>query len=787
MPTDLSLSIRTLAEFMLRSGSIDSRFSGLDRGALGTRLHRRLQKQGGKRYAAEVSLSYEYTLGDFCYHLSGRADGILTTSEGLVVDEIKTTAAPLHLVLEDSHPAHWAQGCLYAHIICAEQGLDAISVQLRYCNIDTEEVKTFLRPYTAAQLADFVRDLLAGYEKWARLSTDARQQRNAALQALSFPFAEYREGQRPLAVASYNTYKEGGRLFVCAPTGIGKTISTLFPAMKALGEGYGERIFYLTAKSIARKAAEDAIGLLAAGRPLPFRSLTLTAKDKICFLEQRACLPELCPYADGYYDRLNDALYEILQTQTMLDREAVQAAAQKYRLCPYELSLDLALWCDCIIGDYNYLFDPVVHLQRFFEGGGGDFLFLVDEAHNLVERSREMYSATLRKGDFFAFKKLLPKQYTRLHKSLAAVNTAFIGLRKDCEAEGVYTLSRRELPSDLEKPVERFVAAAEAFLEEHRGSEWENELLQLYFDALFYQRIAEGYGENYETLVHRYRSEVSVKLFCLDPSGFLDKSLSLGRAAVLFSATLQPLPYYRATLGGGEDAKLLNLQSPFPPENLGLYVASGISTKYADRDASLGPVAALLAQMVQARKGNYIAYFPSYAYLRSVLEEFWLQSPDVRTHVQSSGMDEAAREEFLAAFSADADESVLGFCVLGGVFAEGVDLVGERLIGTAVVGVGLPQMGPQPDALRRYYDELNGEGFAYAYQYPGMNKVLQAAGRVIRAHTDRGVVLLIDSRFATSRYLAMFPAHWAHWQQADGRSLPGALQAFWQGDTTNGG
>lgn len=779
MAIDIHLSVRALAEFMLRSGSIDSRFSGVDRGALGTRLHRRLQKKAGHGYVAEVKLEHTQEQGGFCYHLNGRADGVITTGQGIVVDEIKTTAAPLHLVGEDDHPAHWAQGQIYAHILCERDGLGTAGVQLRYCNIDTEEVKTFERSYTAKELAGFVRGLLQGYEKWAELSTKARTERDAALRELAFPFAEYREGQRKMAVACYNTIKDGGRLFACAPTGIGKTVSALFPALKAMGEGYGERIFYLTAKTIARKAAEDALALMAKNQPLPLRSLTLTAKEKICFLEQRTCLPEMCPYANGYYDRLNDALYEILQTHTALPRETVQAAAEKYKLCPYELSLDLALWCDCIIGDYNYLFDPVVHLQRFFESGKGGHVFLVDEAHNLVERGREMYSARLAKGDFFALKKALPKQHTRLHKALAGINNAFIKLRKQCEAEGIKTISQTELPTELEKPVERFVAATEVFLEEHRGSEWEDELLALYFEALFYQRIAEEYGGNYQTLIHRWGSDVSVKLFCLDASAFLDKSLSLGRAAVLFSATLQPLAYYRNVLGGGEDAKLLNLQSPFAHENLGLFVAAGVSTKYADREQSLGPVAQLLAGMVAARRGNYIAYFPSYVYMQQVLDVFCEAYPDVRTHVQAGGMDEEAREEFLAAFSAEGEESMLGFCVLGGVFAEGVDLVGERLIGTAVVGVGLPQMGPQPDALRRYFDEVNGEGFAYAYQFPGMNKVLQAAGRVIRTPQDTGVVLLIDSRFATPRYKAMFPNHWSHWRSVTAKSLQEELEAFW--------
>lgn len=780
MPHTIALPIRYLAEFLLRGGSIDSRFSGLDRGAEGSRLHRRLQKQGGKNYEAEVPLAAEETCGEFCYQLSGRADGIITEESGVTVDEIKTTPQPLEAIEENQNPAHWAQGCLYAHILCGQRGLAGASVRLTYCNTETLEVKRFAKSYTAAALAEYVQGLLRGYEKWARLTLEWKRQRTASLQTLAFPFGEYRGGQRRLAVACYQTFKQGGRLFCCAPTGIGKTMSTLFPALKAMGEGYGERIFYLTAKTIARTAAEQALQALNMPQPLALRSLTLTAKDKICFLEERACLPESCPYANGYYDRINDAVYEILQTSTVLNREELEALARRYSLCPYELSLDLALWSDCVVCDYNYLFDPVVHLQRFFEGKGGDYLFLIDEAHNLAERGREMYSAQLKKAPFFEFKKQLPKQHKRLHKALTAVNSAFIALRRLCEEAGQPVLRQAGLPQELQKPLEKFTEAAEIFLEEYRNSEWQEELLALYFDVLFYARIAEGYSPAYTTLIYKWGGDVAVRLFCLDPSAFLNESLAKGRAAVLFSATLRPLPYYRSLLGN-EQAKLLSLGSPFSQGNMGLFVADGISTKYQSREGSLGQVAEMLAAMVAGRAGNYIAYFPSYAYLRQVLEKFEENFPRVATLVQKTGMGEQEREAFLAAFSEQSGKTLLGFCVLGGLFAEGVDLAGNRLIGTAVVGVGLPQIGPEQDSLRDYFDGQSKDGFEYAYQFPGMNKVLQAAGRVIRTEADRGVVLLIDSRFTTARYQALFPPHWGHWQRATAQSLPGQLAAFWQG------
>ncbi len=776
---DIHLSVRYLAEFLLRSGSIDSRFSGVNAGVIGSRLHRKLQKQAGKSYKAEVSLSASIPCDAFMYHLSGRADGVISTNDGIVVDEIKTLSLPLEHVEENHNPAHWAQACIYAHILCAQNSYSSIAVQLTYCNIETEETKSFLRDYTATELEAFVQNLLSEYNKWALLSLEWKKKRNTSLQSLQFPFPEYRNGQRNLAIACYQTYKDKGRLYCSAPTGTGKTISTLFPAIKAMGEGMGESIFYLTAKTITRQAAEDALALLGKNQPLHLRSITLTAKDKICFLEERACLPEVCPYANGYFDRINNALYSILKTKNSFSREKLLSLAQKHTLCPYELSLDLSLWCDCIIGDYNYLFDPVVHLQRFFEGEGGEYLFLVDEAHNLVNRSREMYSAQLDKNAFYTFKKALPKSEKSMHKALGEVNTCFVDLRKQCEEAESTVLKLETPPPAFEKALRNLVARTEVFLENNRNSPYEEELLPLYFDTLFYLRILEGYGAHYITLLHHSWHNISIRLFCMDPSSYLAQSLSLGRASVLFSATLQPLAYYRDTLGGNEQSKLYQVESPFSQQRLGLYIADGISTKYAQRQNSLPSIAALLAQMVQAKTGNYIAYFPSYQYMRQAHEAFTQQYPDHKTLLQTTDMSEAEREEFLLHFAPSPQESLLAFCVMGGIFSEGVDLPGSQLIGAAVVGVGLPQIGPEPDALKEYYDQQNGCGFEYSYQFPGMNKVLQAAGRVIRTEQDKGVVLLIDSRYTTPRYQAMFPPHWQHWQKITLQNASTALTSFW--------
>lgn len=780
----IKLPIRRMVEFLLRSGSIDARAGGgFDRAQEGSRIHRRLQKEGGADYRAEVPLAMEISCGDFCYTLEGRADGVLTDHANggrTVIDEIKTTHQPIEFVTENGNPAHWAQACCYGYILCAQESLPGVTVRLTYVQADTGELRRFYRDYTREMLETETMTLLRRYERWARLDAEWHDRRNESLHALTFPFGAYRAGQREMAAAVYRTIAAGERLFCCAPTGIGKTMSTVFPALKAMGGGMGDQLFYLTAKTMTARAAEEALARLRVHCPeLKLRAITLTAKDKICMLDERSCTPDACPYADGYFDRANDAVYALLTAGQPLTRETITAAAAQYRLCPYELSLDLSVWCDCVICDYNYLLDPVVHLQRFFDGRG-DYIFLLDEAHNAVDRCRDMYSAALRKSDFLAFKKALPKTERSLRRAAGCVNDALLELRRQCEAQGGRYRADKAFPEALRAPVQKFLAAADRWLEDHRGTrpEVEAQLLPLYFDARFFMKIAEDFDDTYITLQFCAGSELTVKLFCLDPSGPVRAALEKGRAAVLFSATLLPMDYYRDVLGGRAHTHSFALNSPFDPAHLGLFVAHTVSTRYADRNASVHPICALLRAMVDARAGHYIAYFPSYAYMEAVFTEFTAQYPDIATVRQERGMDDAARAAFLDRFVCGG-ETLLGFCVLGGIYAEGIDLTGDRLIGTAIVGVGLPQVGAEPDALRDYYNAQNGAGFDFAYRFPGMNKVLQAAGRVIRTETDRGVVLLIDDRFNTAAYRALFPPHWRGARRVTEQTLPAELAAFW--------
>lgn len=791
-PLAVALSVRRLVEFLLRTGSIDSRFTGFDRANEGARIHRRLQRAAAKEhedYKAEVALRQDYTCDGITYTLEGRADGIFTRDGITVIEEIKSTTLPVPEITETHAPEHWAQGQVYAAIYALQNELPEITVLLTYFQVDEEVVIRFEHTYTAEQLQDIVLGLLHRYAPWAHLAADWQSKSREALRALSFPFTSYRPGQRAMITEVYNICQDGGQLLCQAPTGIGKTMSVLFPALKALGNGVGGPVFYLTARGTTRTAAETALNLLRTGAPrLPLRSVTLTAKDKICLCETRECTPEACPYANGYFDRIKDALWDALQDTTgALNAALLQEYARKHTVCPFELGLDLSLWSDVIIGDYNYLFDPVVRLQRFFESRG-DYLFLIDEAHNLPDRARDMHSATLEKSAFYQAKKDLGKGKSSLKTALNKVNTYFIEWRHRCEeaaakqdarfGQTLFEMNRDEV---FDRLLNRLCEQLEFWLDDHReASELHAELLQLYFDARDWLRVADTFDDHFVLQITAYGSQVRASMLCLDPSAFLAADFALGRAAVLFSATLTPASYYK-DLCGLPNARAVALRSPFPQSNMALLCAQRVSTRYKDRESSIPLLSGYLAAMVRAKPGNYLAFFPSYAYMEKVYEDFCTRYPELAVCKQESAMDEEQRTAFLDQFVPAPAQSLLGFAVLGGVYGEGVDLTGDRLIGVAVVGPGLPQVSARQEQLRDHFEQTRGCGFDYAYRFPGMNKVLQAAGRLIRTPEDRGVVLLFDNRFITPDYLRLMPPHWSHLRSVyTEQALEAALQAFWQ-------
>ncbi|HCJ4260289.1 TPA: ATP-dependent DNA helicase [Listeria innocua] len=756
---NVQISVRRLVEFVLKSGSIDSRMTSSDRALEGTKIHQLLQKEAGEGYEAEVSLKLVRVIDDISFTLEGRADGVIN---GEMIDEIKTTEVEMDEITEDFRPLHWAQLICYGFMLAEKSDLAEVTLQLTYYQVADKEVKQFTRVMSRKEMSTFVDDLLSKYAIWAKMSAAWEMKRNKSIQELTFPYDGYRRGQRELAIAVYRTAMDDEKLFCEAPTGIGKTMSTLFPSVKAMGEGKADKLFYFTAKTITRQVAEDALDEMRR-KGLAARSVTITAKDKICFLDERKCDPEHCQFARGYYDRLNEALFDMLQTEETITRSVVEAFARKYTLCPFELSLDVALFCDVIVCDYNYLFDPVVYLKRFFADGPGRYTFLVDEVHNLVDRARSMFSATLSKSIIMQVKRELDKKTDKkLLNSVTAMNKIMIALNKQLAEENKTIYVKKEALSDWNEAVLKFSYVAKDWLPKNTEAKAQADVPELYFESLRYLKIAELYDKRYVTQITRNRSDVLIKQLCLDPAFLLSEKLKLGASSVLFSATLRPIDYYTNLLGGNNDTSRLTFASPFKQNNMHLMVADYISTKYQRRENSLESVIDALYAMLSGKKGNYLFFFPSFQYLETAFELFSEKYPEVRAQKQQSFMNEAEREEFLAAFETGREETFVGFCVLGGVFSEGVDLRGERLIGTAIVGVGLAQMNVESDLIKDYYNETIGRGFDYAYQIPGMNKVLQAVGRVIRGEKDQGVVLLIEERFATERYKALFPAHWNH-------------------------
>ena len=792
---EVRISVRSLVEFILRSGDIDNRKAASPENAMqeGGRIHRMIQRRMGPSYQAEVALRYVYDADQYEIVVEGRADGIITEESGVTVDEIKGTYHDLQK-MKGPVPVHLAQVKCYAYIYASQNSVEEISVRMTYCHMETEEIRYFEEKYSFGQLEEWFADLMGQYRKWADFRFEWQQRRQDSIKQVEFPFP-YREGQKDLASYVYQTIYHKRKLFIEAPTGAGKTISTVFPAVKAMGEGLCERIFYLTAKTITRTVADDAITLLRE-QGLQFKSVILTAKDKICFLEETECNPVACPYAKGHYDRVNDAMYDLLTHVDNFTREQIEAYAQKYQVCPFELCLDMSLFADAVICDYNYLFDPHVYLRRFFaEGVRGEYVFLVDEAHNLVERGRDMYSALLCKEDFLELKKAVKPYDRRIAKNLDKCNKELLSLKRECEGYCVV-----EQIDGLVQGLMRLSAAMEDYLEDHEDSPLRADILSFYFEVSHFLEMYELADENYVTYSEMQADgSFIVKLFCVNPAANLRNCMQRGRSTILFSATLLPIQYYKTLLGAEEGDYEVYAKSVFRPEKLGLYIGSDVTSRYTRRsETEYYRIAAYIQNVIEKRHGNYMAFFPSHAFLQHVLAiylDYFNREGDVECIVQESHMNEESREAFLNRFRGNEDcdlqgvirmdieieeeRSLLGFCVMGGIFSEGIDLKKDSLIGAIIVGTGLPQVCNERELLKNYFDAGGEDGFDYAYRYPGMNKVLQAAGRVIRTVDDFGIVALLDERFLSPAYQRLFPREWKEKQIVTVDQIGRKVERFW--------
>lgn len=758
----LHISVRNLVEFIFREGDIDNRSGKLqsaDAMMEGTRIHRKIQKSMGEEYHAEVPLVHIVDTNLYELRVEGRADGIFTEiideREVTFIDEIKGMYKKV-LLMEEPIFVHKAQAMCYAYIAAYDNCLSEVGVQMTYCNIETEEIKYFRDIFSFEELQEWFERLMDEYGKWARFQCEWRKIRQKSIKSLIFPY-DYRSGQKKLVEDVYRTILRRKNLFIQAPTGVGKTISTIFPAVKAVGEGLADRIFYLTAKTITASVARDTFKLLG---EYGYRAkvIQITAKEKLCLCEEMECNPINCPYAKGHYDRVNDAVYEILTTENFFSRDAIIAQAQKHTVCPFELCLDIATWADDIVCDYNYLFDPNVYLKRFFqEGIKGDYIFLVDEAHNLVERSREMYSAQLIKEDFLLCKKIIKPYSKKIEKILDKCNKLLLEYKRECESYVVY-----ENVGNLIFSLMRLASELDDFLQKPMEFQGRKDLLDFYFSVRNFLSIYDLVDDHYVIYTKLLDDgRFMLKLFCVDPSENIQDCLDKANATIFFSATLLPVNYYKSLLSTKTDNYAIYAHSIFDSEKRLLLFGNDVSTKYTRRnDAEFMKMAEYIYKTVKCRKGNYMVFFPSYKLMNQVHEIYLEMDSDSEIIVQATGMSEEEREEFLEEFSIQRDNSLIAFCVMGGIFGEGIDLKNEQLIGVIVVGTGLPQISDEREILKNYYDKLNGNGFDYAFRYPGINKVLQAAGRVIRTVEDNGVIVLLDERFLQSDYGPLYPREW---------------------------
>ena len=778
--TVLRISVRNLVEFLLRSGDLDNRYGGrreAEAMQAGSRLHRKIQGRMGSGYQAEVSLKYQVELGELHVSIEGRADGIWEEEGIVTIDEIKGTYRDIAR-MEEAVPVHLAQALCYAWIYAEQNHLEAVRTRMIYADLDTEELRYFTADHSYKELSEWFAGLMKEYEKWVSFEYQWKERRRRSLQKLSFPY-EYRAGQRELIVSVYRTMLRKKRLFIQAPTGVGKTLAVLFPSLKAMGEGISDKIFYLTARTITRTVAKDALDLLRE-QEISIKSIVLTAKEKLCICEETECNPDYCPYAKGHFDRINEAVYDLwTRGPDSLTREVILAQANKYRVCPFELNLDLSLWVDVLICDYNYVFDPNVYLKRFFgENIKGEYLFLVDEAHNLVERGRSMYSAELVKEDFLEIRRLVRGKSSALTQALERCNRHLLTLKRECEG-GFQRLSQA---GGLTVHLMHLVSEMEKYLENPTAEELRKKITDFYFEIRNFLSISERVDENYEIYTELDREgRFRIHLYCVRPAVNLRLCLDKGVSTIFFSATLLPVNYYKDLLTGDMEDYAVYARSPFDTKKRLLLVGMDVSSRYTRRgEEEYRRMAEYICRATQIRKGNYLVFFPSYQMLEEVYEKC-LGQADLLCIRQDSGMDEEEREQFLRQFEEERKESMAAFCVMGGIFSEGIDLVNDRLIGALVIGTGLPQMCREREVVRDYFDRKGMDGFAYAYQYPGMNKVLQAAGRVIRTDEDQGVILLLDERFRNPAYQKLFPREWEEHTNCRLDSVSGYLRDFWDG------
>lgn len=792
-PVKINVSVRDLVSFSIpgeesRTFSLTSAMEGIEGHVF---IHGLLKQQIEPlgTYQQEVSVTTTFSHEIFLLQISGRLDGLIERDGNFTLCEIKTTDRPLDLLDESSNQAYWAQGRCYAYIVAKEKGLDKININLLYLHRKDKEIRTFEETLTFPELEKFFHALVFPYINGLKKHYEWQNLRNSSIKELSFPFPEFRKGQRIMSAAVYRAIRDGNRQFIQAPTGIGKTLGAMFSAVKAMGEGYADKIFYLTARNTTQAVALRTYEMMAE-KGLRLKTLQITAKEKVCFSPDTQCTEDECPYLVDYQQKSRRIISSLLNETDFFNRDFIGQTAKENGICPFELSLDLSTSADLIICDYNYVFDPRVYLKRFFQDRPAENMcLLVDEAHNLPDRAREMYSAGLKRSMIRKVYQVIKKTLPRVAKALKKVRKALLSYIGKIPAKFTSTplpwvLNDTDRPFELIKPIEIFLYLAEGVLNDETPYPFKDELATLFFELVHFLRIYDLYGDNYATIYRRDKGDFTIKLFCIDPAPMLRKRIDNSKSSVFFSATLSPPSYFREVLGGNEGDGFLILPSPFPRENIFIYIENTVSTRYKHREGALSYLTELIHKCVSVKTGNYMVFFPSFEYMQKAAREYLYKYPGDTLLIQELNMDENQRSEYLAHFSEYGKNTLIAFAVMGGIFSEGIDLKGECLSGVVIVGVGLPKICDERDIIKRYYQKKNGKGFDFAYTFPGFNKVQQAAGRVIRSEHDRGFVVLIDDRFTTPRYKSIMPSEWFPLKTPkENNDLAGDLKKFWEKDS----
>lgn len=771
----IALAVKDLVNYVYAAGDLSSQGQGKNRAYIGTQLHQHRQNQYQPSDQKEVPIEGTIQTADHIYRLVGRMDGVLEEDGDILIEEIKSTLQPLMTLT--AQEAHLKQLQVYGYLYALKHQRHTITLRLLYVHHPSLETKAFTQTYAVEVLEHETLVALETYRAWHVKILSHLYAKEKTLTGLEFPFHEMREGQERLIEKTYQTMIEKDVLYALAPTGIGKTMATLFATLKSVHR-HDEKVFYATAKNAGKQVAVEMVERLRA-QGVALKAITLNSKESLCLRKEVDCDPAVCPFAKNYYDRVNEALSDVFEHDALYDGALLKEYGALHKVCPHELALDVARYCDVIIGDFNYAFDPRIQLVRFFDEDNYKVKLLVDEAHNLVDRSRSMYSASLTLNQTQQWQSHLTTLTPSPMKALNSLVQEMLFVRDHAASNRERMVAFKEVPKPLHKAIEEAYKALEVLMEQHKQHRMRPVFKDAFFELLQWLRIAHYYEESHLFLVHFEQEDVRFEMACLDASKPLKTTLTeQTEGAVLFSATLEPLTYYQQLLSRGVGQTLI-LNSPFDPKRLGVFVDVSRSLRYKDRDHARERIGDSIYALLESKKAPYIVYFPSFQYMHQILADLDLTGVDVHRH--QPNMTPTEKETLLRQFMLSTKRPKLLCTVLGGSFAEGVDLPQGQLLGVMVVGVALPALTPYQNLLQQYYTHQGYEGFHYAYTYPGMNRVIQAVGRVIRTEVDFGVAILVDDRYQTPLYQSLMPPHWAHHQLLEEEDyLQGYLHQFWQ-------